>query len=122
MAIEVPAVSAMDMAHALANAPRGEASSIVRERVVAAHGRQVERQGKPNARLVAGEIERFTQATRDAERLIANGMSKLSLSARGYHRVLKVARTIADLAGSAVVEAVHAAEAVAYRREVDARR
>ena len=122
MAIEVPAVSAMDMTHALANAPRGEASSVVRERVAAAHGRQIERQGKSNARLVAGEIERFTQATRDAERLIANGMSKLSLSARGYHRVLKVARTIADLAGSAVVEAVHAAEAVAYRREVDARR
>jgi magnesium chelatase family protein len=112
MAIDVPAVPASDM---LASVARGETSEAVRERVIAAHRRQIERQGKPNARLTAGEIERQRTRTPAAERLLANAMAKARLSARGYHRVLKVARTIADLADCPDVDSPHAAEAIGYR-------
>jgi magnesium chelatase family protein len=119
MAVDVPALSAEEMTNAPA-AALADASVMVRERVAVAHRRQVDRQGKPNAKLSAGEIERLARATRGAERLIADGMTRLALSARGYHRVLKVARTIADLADSVVVDIPHAAEAVGYRRAIDA--
>jgi magnesium chelatase family protein len=121
MAVDVPSISAADMVNA-PDATPVESSTVVRERVAAAHRRQLDRQGKANAKLSAAEIERYTEPSRGAQRLIADGMVKLSLSARGYHRVLKVARTIADLAGSVVVDTAHAAEAVGYRRAIDVRR
>ncbi|MET0345237.1 MAG: ATP-dependent protease, partial [Casimicrobiaceae bacterium] len=55
-------------------------------------------------------------AAADAEKLLARAMARLSLSARAYHRILKVARTIADLAGSASVDSAHVAEALQFRR------
>jgi magnesium chelatase family protein len=93
---------------------------MVRGRVSHAHGRQIERQGKANARLTAGEIERRCARSFAAETLLALAMSRMSLSARGYHRVIKVARTIADLEGSPGIEAPHIAEAIGYRRELAA--
>ena len=63
----------------------------------------------------------IARARRRAERLLAQAMSRWSLSARGYHRVLKVARTIADVAGSDAIDAAHVAEAIGYRRELGAR-
>jgi magnesium chelatase family protein len=98
-----------------------EEHAVVRERVAGAHRRQIERQDRPNAKLSAGEVERLARASEGAEKLIANAMARMSLSARGYHRVLKVARTIADLADSVVVDIPHAAEAIGYRRAIDAR-
>ena len=123
MAIEVPALAASDLTspgtHAPAGAPASsEGTGQVRERVARAHARQSVRQGKPNARLSAAEIERQCPRSAPAERILAQAMSRLFLSARGYHRVVKLARTIADLAGSEVIEAQHAAEAVGYRRDV----
>ena len=116
MAIDVPAVAAGEM-----NAPsKAEASQVVRARVASAHRRQIERQGRPNARLSPGEVDRHCRRSAAAERLLAHAMAKLWLSARGYHRVLKVARTIADLDGATGIEAPHAAEAIAYRRELAA--
>jgi predicted ATPase with chaperone activity len=56
---------------------------------------------------------------REGERLLASAMSRLSLSARAYHRILKVARTIADLAGESTILAPHVAEAAGYRRSLD---
>jgi magnesium chelatase family protein len=118
MAIEVPAVAASEMGAKSVPTGNIETSSTVRQRVGAAHARQIERQGKANARLTAGEVDRHCERSPRAETLLAQAMSRLSLSARGYHRVLKVARTIADLQGSPSVEPAHVAEAIAYRREI----
>ena len=101
------------------NAQRGardENSATVRARVVAARGLAMRRAGKPNATLAVREIERDC-VLGDAERtLLERALEKLSLSARAYHRVLRVARTIADLAGSERIAREHLAEAVQYRR------
>jgi magnesium chelatase family protein len=114
MAIEVPSVTATQMS----DASKREASLTVRARVVAAHRRQIERQGRPNARLSPADVERHCRRPAAAEALLARAMSRLALSARGYHRVIKVARTIADLEAAAGIEAAHIAEAIAYRREL----
>jgi magnesium chelatase family protein len=84
--------------------------------VTAARGRQTSRQGKPNARLGPREVDTYCQPGVAGAALLAQAMARLSLSARAYHRILKVARTIADLAGSRDIAAPHVAEAVAYRR------
>jgi magnesium chelatase family protein len=81
-----------------------------------AHARQHARQRKPNARLTAPEVAEHCHPTAEAETLLAHAMARLSLSARAYHRILKVARTIADLAGSVNVTATHVAEAIQLRR------
>ncbi|TAM96186.1 MAG: ATP-binding protein, partial [Rhodanobacteraceae bacterium] len=101
------------------NAQRGahdEDSAMVRARVIAARALAMHRAGKPNAMLAVREIERDC-ALGDAERtLLERALEKLSLSARAYHRVLRVARTIADLAGRERIAREHLAEAVQYRR------
>lgn len=111
---EVPRIPLAEL-----NAGRGvqdEDSATVRARVIAARQRALERAGKPNALLATREIERDC-ALGDAERtLLERALEKLSLSARAYHRVLRVARTIADLAGSECIAREHLAEAVQYRR------
>ncbi|HMG59232.1 MAG TPA: YifB family Mg chelatase-like AAA ATPase [Burkholderiales bacterium] len=110
--IEVPAVREDD----LVNAGRGENSARVRERVERAHERQLARQGKSNTRLGPREIERFCTAEKKASALLRQAIGKLHLSARAYHRVLKLARTIADLAGETTIAVTHVAEAIQYRR------
>jgi magnesium chelatase family protein len=121
IAIEVSPVDAADLASEVAQAPAGspavnESTVTVRERVAGAHARQIDRQGKPNARLGPAEVDRHCPRSPAAERLLAQAMAKLSLSARGYHRAIKVARTVADLAGSDSIEAAQMAEAIGYRR------
>lgn len=110
--IEVPALPEAE----LANKTMGETSARVRERVVAARERQLARQGKTNAQLTVSEIERHARVDAAGAQLLKQAMARLSLSARAYHRVLKVARTIADLAGTEVIQAPHLAEAIQYRR------
>ncbi|HEY9111041.1 MAG TPA: YifB family Mg chelatase-like AAA ATPase, partial [Rhodanobacteraceae bacterium] len=111
---DVPRMPLMEL-----NAKRGthdEDSATVRARVIVARNTAMQRAGKPNAMLAVREIERDC-ALGDAERtLLERAMEKLSLSARAYHRVLRVARTIADLAGSERIGREHLAEAVQYRR------
>jgi magnesium chelatase family protein len=97
------------------DAPPGEASAAVRARVAVARERQIARQRKPNARLAPRELERHCATDPAARELLDAALTRLSLSARGYHRVLRVARTIADLAGAPGIEAKHVAEAVRYR-------
>jgi magnesium chelatase family protein len=74
------------------------------------------RQGKPNAQLQPKEIERLCHLDAQGEALLKSAFARLSLSARAYHRILKVARTIADLAAAEGLAASHVAEAIGYRR------
>jgi magnesium chelatase family protein len=110
--IEVPTLREEE----LTSASRGENSPAVRARVEAAQALQVERQGKVNAQLAPREIEEVCPAGDDAVRLLKQAIARLNLSARAYHRVLKLARTIADLARAEAIGAGHMAEAIQYRR------
>ncbi len=113
-------VGALD-ADALQSAPVGESSALVRARVQRAHAQQQTRQGSLNAHLDAAGIEKHCVADDRAKQLLKQAIDKLGLSPRAYHRTLKVARTIADLAGFEVIGSVHVAEAVQYRRGLPAR-
>jgi magnesium chelatase family protein len=93
-----------------------ESSATVRDRVARARRRQQDRQGKVNARLLPSEVAMHCVPEAAAEDLLGRAMTRLALSARAYHRVLKVARTIADLAGADNIDATHMAEAIGYRR------
>ena len=95
---------------------RGEASSNILRRVMRARALQIERQGKPNARLSAADVHEYCATDHGGADLLGNAIRRLGLSARGYHRVLKVARTIADLGAETKLKANHIAEAVQYRR------
>jgi len=103
----------------LASERQGEPSSTVRERVTAAHVRQAERfRGTrllTNADMGPSEVRRHCQIDGADQRLMQAAMRQLHLSARAYHRVLKLARTIADLAGAADIGPAHLAEAIQYR-------
>ncbi|MGE5472200.1 MAG: YifB family Mg chelatase-like AAA ATPase [Bacteroidota bacterium] len=110
--VEVPALPA----EALAGKAGGESSASVRQRVEQAIARQDARQGKANARLTTGEAEIFCAADDAGTSLLKQAIARLDLSARAWHRILKVARTIADLAGSERIRAPHVAEAIQYRR------
>jgi magnesium chelatase family protein len=107
----VPALSEEDFARA---AP-GEASAPVRERVALARTRQLERQGAVNARLLGVEIAQRTRPDARALRVLRDAAARMALSARAHDRVLKIARTIADLDLAARVGERHIAEALRYR-------
>jgi magnesium chelatase family protein len=110
--IEVPALPA----EALQKAPDGESSATIRERVNQARAQQQARQGKPNAHLTTKEIDRYCQPDANGAELLKLALVRLNLSARAYHRVLRVARSIADLVCSEAIAPQHIAEAVQYRR------
>jgi magnesium chelatase family protein len=92
------------------------ATADVRALATRARERQTRRQGKPNARLLPREIDAHCVPDAPGAALLSQAMSRLSLSARAYHRILKVARTIADLADSPTIGVAHIAEGVGYRR------
>ena len=97
----------------------GETSAVVKERVEKARAIQRERYRDSatatNAAMTAKELEKYCALDADGERLLAKAFDKMGLTARGATRILKVARTIADLAGSESVLPAHVAEAIRYR-------
>jgi magnesium chelatase family protein len=114
--VAVPAVPPREL---LAR-PTGEPSASIRERVVAARVRQLERfRGRAgvfaNAHMSPRDLRNFCEIEEAAEQLMRTAIQKLGLSARAYHRVLRLARTIADLDGNARIVTAHVAEAIQYR-------
>ena len=119
--VEVPGVSAQD----LVLPPPAEGSAAVAERVTKARERQRHRYAdlgiRTNAEAEGELLDRVASPEPAGAKLLADAAGAMRLTARGYHRVLKVARTIADLAASETVGRVHIAEALSYRRMVHAR-
>jgi magnesium chelatase family protein len=117
LAVEVPSVTADELtARRCADA---EDSATVRGRVAFARAAQARRQAVLNARLPVSEIERLCAVDAAGDKLVAQALARSLLSARAYHRALRVARSIADLAGSEVIATAHLAEAIGYRRSLD---
>ncbi len=112
MQIEVAAVEPASMRQEA----NGESSAVIARRVAQALAIQHARQGKPNQQLNTHEIDRHCKLDRHAEQLLGASIAQLHWSGRAYHRVLRVARTIADLAGAASVNSVHLGEAIECRR------
>ena len=110
--IEVPAVPQLD----LVKATPGESSIQIRARAEAAYAQQIKRQGKPNAKLEVKQIDTLCAPDEAGAELLKQAIARMGLSARAYHRILKVARTIADLEQSADIKINHIAEAIQYRR------
>jgi magnesium chelatase family protein len=107
---------ALPVEHLIGNVPaETESSATVAQRVVAARQAQMQRQGKFNARLTPSEVNRFCGLQRDSRLLLGTAISRLGLSARACHRVLKLARTCADLAGEPEIRRNDVAEAVQLR-------
>jgi len=92
-----------------------ESSAAVRARVHAAYARQLDRCGKPNGEMNNREVERYCRLGTEAQKLLDLAMDRFRLSARAYHRILKVARSIADLEGAPDISASHISEALSYR-------
>lgn len=116
LAVDVPPIELA----ALGRAATAESSAVVRERVVAARSRQRERFGPGgptcNARMGPSELDRHAALDRDARRLLLHAGARMGLSARGFDRVRRVARTLADLEGRDALGACHVAEALQYRQ------
>lgn len=111
MHIEVPPLSAQELQQQQA----GENSASVRERVLSANQQQLQRQGYLNAGLTPQQIDQHVQLDAQSQNILAMAQQRLQLSARGYHRILRVARTIADLAQSEQISTMHISEALSYR-------
>lgn len=109
--VEVPRL----LAPVLRSAPLGESSEEVRVRVTAARECQLAR-GAVNAALAGALLDEACRLQPPAQRLLDQAVERLRLSARGYHRILRVARTIADLGGSDAIQENHLLEAISYRR------
>lgn len=110
--IEVPALKEDE----LTNAGVSEDSQVIRTRVEKARAKQLARQGKPNHLLGTKEIETFCVPDDNGMQLLKSAIARLNLSARAYHRILKVARTICDLSDETHIQPTHIAEAIQYRR------
>jgi len=110
--VEVPALAPEDLLHA----PPGESTDSIRTRCAQARSVAEQRQGTPNQALAGQDLDRHVLLESAAAKFLHNAARQLGWSARGTHRTLKIARTIADLAGSEPTALAHVAEAMQYRR------
>ncbi|AMW77597.1 magnesium chelatase [Acinetobacter sp. TGL-Y2] len=111
--IDVPPLNPQD----LQDTKPVENSETVRQRVILAYELQIARQGFLNQALSPQQLEKFVQLDDAAQRIMATAQQRLNLSARAYHRILRVARTIADLAQSESIQNSHLTEALSYRSQ-----
>lgn len=114
MHIEVPSIPFNQMQQNTST--ENETSAQVRQRVTRARQRQLERNQSANAQLTHSQIKNYCQLNKTDSRLIETAMDKLGLSARAYHRILKLARTGADLENSVDIQSKHLTEAISYRK------
>lgn len=112
LTIEVPSLPAAE----LMQQQEGESSAAVLQRVLAARERQYARQGKVNAALGVAELDSISRINAEARETLGAVLEKLSLSARSFHRIMRVARTLADLAGDEEVNRAHVLKAIGFRR------
>lgn len=119
-----PLLDRIDLHIEVPNIPReqrrdktpGETSTQVRQRVIAARGKQLRRCAKSNSNMENKEVDRFCRLSENDEKLLDTAIDQLGLSARAWYRILKVARTIADLAEEESIQTQHISEAISYRR------
>jgi len=111
--VEVPRLEPRELRD---SAPHGEDSAAVRARVVAARALQLARAGKPNAHLLPAELSAHCRLADADQKMLESAVEKLQLSARSMHRILRVARTLADLENGAAIATAHVAEAIGYRQ------
>jgi magnesium chelatase family protein len=110
--VEVPSLPNAD----LLGAPAGESTDSIRQRCTQSRQRALDRQGCTNMALQGQAIDQHILLDADAIKFLNVAATRLGWSARGTHRALKVARTIADLAGAHHTQVTHLAEAMQYRR------
>ncbi|MFM8342881.1 MAG: ATP-binding protein, partial [Methylomonas sp.] len=114
MHLEVPRVS-LDVLRK-GSTEGEERSETIRTRVITARTIAFNRTGKTNSALTAVEVKQHCQLSDQGHQLLEQALEKFGLSHRAYHRILKLARTIADLAGSPQIEIKHLSEAISYRK------
>lgn len=112
MSIEIPALPKSTLSH---DGDRGEPTAVVQARVFRARETMLARSGKVNALLQSREIETYCPLSQPDAEFLENALHRLGLSIRAYHRIIKVARTIADLSGEVHIQRAHLAEALGYR-------
>jgi magnesium chelatase family protein len=117
VAVAAVPISALAQGH---EHPARETTAVVRERVVRCRARQHRRQGVANAQLRGSELATHCRVDATGAAMLAQAMARLGLSARAYHRVLRVARTIADLADAKRISTAHLAEALGLQQRQDA--
>jgi len=110
--IEVPAIDRKALTESNDNA---ENSETIKKRVINAYNKQIQRCGKTNAELSSRETEKYCLLQSAEIKLLDQAMEKLRLSARAYHRILRMSRTIADLDNAENINAKHLSEAISYR-------
>jgi magnesium chelatase family protein len=111
--VEVPRVAPETLRN---EGEQAEPSEVVAKRAWEARKRQLDRQSKTNARLGNIEVDRYCTPEADGLAVLERAMRRFALSARAYHRILKVARTIADLEGANSVTVAHVSESIGLRR------
>jgi magnesium chelatase family protein len=111
MHVEVPRLSFNEM-----QGPKGEASRIVRERITQTRDIQLQRNSTLNSLLTHQQIDNVCALNKTDQLLLQQAIEKLQLSARAYHRILKLGRTIADMDGVVDIKTKHITEAINYRK------